>query len=188
MPEADLSLLFLRPLNQLKLRYIIGGGVAAILYGEPRFTNDLDLVVFLRQEDIPRLAAAFSAPDFYFPPTDVVMAEIAREQRGQFNVLHVPTGFKADIYTTGRDEFNAWAFRNARTLDFKGEPVRVAPPECVIVRKLEFFRAGGSDKHLRDIRTMLKVSGEQINQTDLNEWVQRQGVAAEWKIALAQSK
>lgn len=53
MPEAELSLLFLRPLNQLGVRYIIG--VAAILYGEPRFTDDLDLVVFLRHNDIPPL-------------------------------------------------------------------------------------------------------------------------------------
>lgn len=188
MPEADLSLLFLRPLNHLKVRYIIGGGMAAILYGEPRFTNDLDLVVFFRREDIPRLAAVFPAPEFYFPPEAVILAELAREQNGQFNVVHIPTGFKADFYTTGRDDFNAWAFRNARTLDFKGEPVRVAPPECVIVRKLEFFRAGGSDKHLRDIRTMLKVSGELINQADLEEWVERQGVTAEWKIALAKAK
>ena len=187
MPEAELSLLFLRPLNRLGVRYLISGGVAAILYGEPRFTNDLDLVVFLRQADIQRLMAAFPSPDFYFPPESVIMAELAREKNGQFNVIHTGTGFKADIYPTGRDDFNAWAFRHARKMDFKGEAVMVAPPECVIVRKLEFFREGGSDKHLRDIRTMLKVSGEQINQSDLNEWVQRQGVDAEWR-KVAQAK
>ena len=62
MPEAELSLVFLRPLNRLGLRYIVSGGVASILYGEPRFTNDVDLVVFLRHEDIRRLAEAFPAP------------------------------------------------------------------------------------------------------------------------------
>ena len=60
------------------------------------------------------------------------------------------------------------------------EPVRVAPPEYVIVRKLEFFREGGSEKHLRDIRSMQAVSGEQIDREALNEWIQRQGVQAEW--------
>jgi hypothetical protein len=181
MPETDLSLLFLRPMNRLGLRYIVSGSTASILYGEPRYTNDLDLVVFLRLEDIKRLIEVFPTPEFYVPPQEVIVAEIAREQRGQFNLVHVSTGFKADIYTTGRDQFNAWAFRNARKLEFKGEMIMVAPPECVIVRKLEFFREGGSDKHLRDIRTMLKVSREQINMVDLNEWVQRQGVEAEWK-------
>jgi len=181
MPETDLSLLFLRPMNRLGLRYIVSGSTASILYGEPRYTNDLDLIVFLRREDGQRLIEAFPPPEFYVPPQEVIMAEIAREQKGQFNLVHVPTGFKADIYTTGRDEFNAWAFRNARKLDFKGEIIPVAPPEYVIARKLEFFREGGSDKHLRDIRSMLKVSREQINQVDLNEWVRRQGVETEWK-------
>jgi hypothetical protein len=181
MPEAELSLLFLRPLNRLGVRYIVGGSIASILYGEPRFTNDLDVVVFLRQDDIQRLADAFPSPEFYVPPQEIISAEIARPQNGQFNVIHISTGFKADIYTTGRDDFNAWAFRHARKMDFKGETIVVAPPECVIVRKLEFYREGGSEKHLRDIRSMLKVSGEQINRADLDEWIKRQGVEAEWK-------
>ena len=181
MPEAELSLIFLRPLNQLGIRYIVGGGVAAILYGEPRFTNDLDLVVFLRHADIPRLIEAFPAPVFCVPPAEAIAAEIARPERGQFNLIHTDTGFKADFYTTGRDDFNAWAFRNARKTEFKGEMITLAPPEYVIVRKLEFYRQGGSDKHLRDIRTMLNVSSSLINQADLQEWIRAQGVEAEWR-------
>ncbi len=181
MPEADLSLLFLRPLNGLGIRYIVTGSVASILYGEPRFTNDLDVVVFLRHDDIRRLGAAFPPPEFYFPPEAVITAEIARTRQGQFNVIHAATGFKADLYTTGRDEFNAWAFRNARKLEFRGEAITVAPPEYVIVRKLEFYREGGSDKHLRDIRSMLKVSNEQIDRVALDEWIRAQGVEKEWK-------
>lgn len=181
MPEVELSLVFLQPLNKLGLRYIVSGGVASILYGEPRFTNDVDLVVFLRREDIRRLAEAFPPPGFYLPPEEVIVTEAAKPAKGHFNVLHVDTGFKADIYTAGRDDFNAWAFRNSRMLEFKGETVRVAPPEYVIVRKLEYFREGGSDKHLRDIRSMLKVSSEQINRANLDEWIKRQGVEAEWQ-------
>jgi hypothetical protein len=182
MPEAELSLMFLRPLNQLGLRYIVSGSIAAILYGEPRFTNDLDVVVFLRHDDIRRLAEAFPSPDFYVPPAEVIATEITRPEKGLFNVIHVPTGFKADIYTTGRDEFNAWAFRHARKMDFKGEEISVAPLECVIVRKLEYFREGSSDKHLRDIRGMLNVSGEQIDRVALDEWIDRRGVRSQWQM------
>ena len=180
MPEAELSLMFLRPLNQLGVRYIVSGGIASILYGEPRFTNDLDLVVFLRHEDIQRLSGVFPSPEFYFPPEEAIAAEIARPEKGQFNVIHVATGFKADFYTSGRDEFNAWAFRHARRTEFKGEPVALAPLECVIVRKLEYFREGGSDKHLRDIRGMLNVSGGQMDRAALQDWITRRGVQAEW--------
>jgi hypothetical protein len=181
MPEAELSLIFLRPLNELRLRYIVSGSVASILYGEPRFTNDLDLVVFLRHEDIRRLMEAFPQPEFYVPPSEIIAAEIARPQKGTFNVIHSDTGFKADFYTTGRDDLNAWAFRNSRKMEFKGETISVAPPECVIVRKLEFYREGGSDKHLRDIRSMLKVSGELIDRAALDEWIRVRGVELQWK-------
>ena len=181
MPEPELSLLFIRPLNRLGIRYIVSGSVAAILYGEPRLTHDVDFVVFLRIDDGRRLQEIFPSPEFYLPNPEEIAAEIARLRKGHFNVIHIDTGFKADFYTTGRDEFDAWGFRNARTLQYKDEPVRVAPPEYVIVRKLEYYREGGSEKHLRDIRSMLAISGEQIDREALNDWVQRQGVQAEWQ-------
>ena len=181
MPEAELSLLFVRPLNQLGVRYMVGGSVAAILYGEPRLTHDVDFIVFLRHEDIARLRQVFPSPEFYVPPKEVIAAEIAREQRGHFNVIHADTGFKADFYTTGRDELQAWGFRHLQQKIYRGEPIVVAPPEYVIVRKLEYFREGGSEKHLRDIRAMLNVSGEFLDRAALQEWITRCGVETEWQ-------
>jgi hypothetical protein len=180
MPEPELSLLFVRPLNQIGARYIVTGSVASILYGEPRLTNDVDIVVFLRDADIARLPEVFPSPDFYVPPREVIAAEIARPAKGQFNVIHADTGFKADFYTAGRDELNAWGFRNLRKLVYRGETISVAPPEYVIVRKLEFFREGGSEKHLRDIRAMLAVSSDLINRSELEEWIARRELAGEW--------
>lgn len=182
MPEPELSLLFVRPLNRLGVRYITSGSVAASLYGEPRLTNDVDFVVFLRIDDCRRLHEVFPSPDYYVPPTEAIIIEISRGGKGQFNVIHSDTGFKADFYTTGRDEFDAWAFRNLRRIEFRSELVAVAPPEYVIVRKLEYFREGGSEKHLRDIRAMLAVSGDQIDRAELDEWIRRQGVELQWRM------
>src|ERR1035437_9341655 len=72
MPEPELSLLFVRPLNRLGVRYVVSGSVASILYGEPRLTNDVDFVVFLRDGDIPRLQEVFPSPEFYVPPVEVI--------------------------------------------------------------------------------------------------------------------
>lgn len=182
MQESELFLLFVRHFNCAGIRYIIGGSVAAIFYGEPRFTNDLDVVVFLNEADIRRLPEIFPSSDFYVPPAEAITVEVGREQRGHFNIIHMDTSFKTDVYLTGRDEFNAWAFRNKRRIEFQGEVLVLAPPEYVIVRKLEYFREGGSEKHLRDIRAMLNVSGETINRDDLNHWIQRQSVEAQWKL------
>jgi len=181
MPEPEFSLLFVRPLNQIGARYIISGSVASILYGEPRLTNDVDIVIFLRDTDIIRLRGIFPSPAFYLPPPEVITAEVARPTKGHFNVIHAGTGFKADFYPAGRDEFHAWAFRNARKMEYRGEPIIIAPPEYVIVRKLEYFREGRSEKHLRDIRAMLAVSAEQINRAELDEWIKQLNLQAEWR-------
>jgi hypothetical protein len=185
MPEGELFLLFVRRLNDADVRYFIGGSVAAIFYGEPRFTNDVDIVVFLNVADIGKLPELFPATDFYLPPPEAIVAEVVREHRGHFNIIHKVTSFKADIYPTGRDEFNGWAFRNKRSIQFQGETLVLAPPEYVIVRKLEYFREGGSEKHLRDIRGMLNVSIGMINRENLNFWIQRLSVEAQWKQVLA---
>ena len=181
MPEPELSLLFVRPLNRIGARYLVSGSVAAILYGEPRLTHDVDFVIFLRDSDITRWQQVFPAPEFYLPPPEAIAAEIARPSKGQFNVIHSDTGFKADFYLAGRDELNAWAFRNSRKMEYRGETMVVAPPEYVIVRKLEYFREGGSDKHLRDIRAMLAVSGDLLDRAALQSWVQKLNLETEWR-------
>jgi hypothetical protein len=181
MPAPDLALLFVRPLNLLGVRYMVSGSFAAMLYGEPRLTHDVDIILHLRPADVPRLAPAFPAPDFYLPPAEVIALEMSRSQRGHFNVIHVETGFKADFYLCGRDALHLWALERTRPMTYQGEPVRVAPPEYVIVRKLEYFREGGSEKHLRDIQTMLAVSGERLDLALVQEWVQRLGLEHQWQ-------
>jgi hypothetical protein len=109
--------------------------------------------------------------------------KVAREQQGHFNIIHLHTSFKADLYPAGRDEFSAWAFRNQRSIAFEGETLVLAPPEYVIVRKLEYYREGGSEKHLRDIRAMLAVSGEHLDGAALQDWIARQEVENEWRKA-----
>lgn len=183
MLEPELFLLFVRPLNRAGIRYVVTGSVAAIFYGEPRLTHDVDFVVFLRDADFEALGKGFPATEFYLPPPETIVAEARREQRGHFNIIHLETGFKADLYLTGRDELNAWAFKLRRAVQLAGETVVLAPAEYVIVRKLEYYREGGSEKHLRDIRSMLAVSGDQLDRSALNDWVQRRGLQAEWRLA-----
>jgi hypothetical protein len=162
------------------MRYLVSGSVAAMLYGEPRVTHDVDLIVFLREVDIRELEVLYPQPEFYVPPPEVITAEVARERKGHFKVIHPDSGLKADFYIASRDELHAWAFRNVRQYNLGNLTVRLAPPEYVIVRKLEYYREGGSQKHLRDIRSMLAVSGDIIDRAAVQEWVERRGVHAEW--------
>ena len=182
MGQGELILQFVRRFNQAGIRYMVGGSVAAIFYGRARLTQDVDCVAFLSAADIRRLPEIFPPSDFYLPPMEVIAAAAARERQGSFNIIHMDSTFKADVYVTGRDDFNAWAFRNRNPVQFEGETLVLAPVEYVIVRKLEFFREGGSEKHLKDIQGILEVSGDRLDRGVLNEWVCRQGTEAQWKL------
>jgi len=183
MPELELLLLFTRGLRALGARYMVSGSVAAGMYGAPRLTNDIDIVVVLDRAQIARLPDVFSDTDFYCPPIEAIQEEAAREEHGHFNIIHHETGFKADFYPVGRDSLHAWALPRARRLEVAGEPFIVAPPEYVIVRKLEFHREGGSEKHLRDIRSMLDLSPDAIDRGELERIIGERGLEQFWKKA-----
>ena len=93
MPPPEPFLVFTRALNQLGIRYMVSGGVAAIFYGEPRLTNDIDIVVTLTRRDIDGIARAFSLDSFYCPPTEILEAELGQGQTGHFNLIDKATGF-----------------------------------------------------------------------------------------------
>jgi len=181
MPEANLFLMFTQRLNALGVPYMVSGSVAVIIYGEPRLTHDVDLIVVLDREHIARLPEVFPPAEFYCPPTEVIEVEAAREQRGHFNIIHQETGFKADIYLSGQDPLHPWGLARARRLEVEGQVVVVAPPEYVIVRKLEYYREGGSEKHLRDIRSMLDTSPDAIDRAHLEQQITTRGLQDAWR-------
>jgi hypothetical protein len=165
---------------------MVTGSVASIAYGEPRLTHDIDLVAEFDRARIPELVAAFPPEEFYCPPEEVVVVESRRPQRGHFNLIHHPTGLKADIYTAGENPLHRWALAHRRRIEEAGEPVWLAPPEYVIVRKLEYFREGGSEKHLRDVRGMLAVSKDLIDRPLLEHKLAEAGLQDEWRQVLTE--
>lgn len=188
MSEGDLFLVFVREFEALGLRYMLTGSVASTLYGEPRVTHDVDVVLALPRAMIRRLVAAFPIERFYCPPEEVLIQEALRRQRGHFNLITHDTGFKADVYLANEDPLHEEALSRRRRLEVEGVGVWVAPPEYVIVRKLEFYREGGSEKHLRDIRAMLSISGELIDVPWLEAWIRRLGLAREWELVQREAR
>jgi hypothetical protein len=178
-------LVFTRVLEELGLQYMVSGGVAAIYYGEPRLTNDIDMIVALKAKDVPGLERAFPLEVFYRPPSEVIEMELGRSQRGHFNLIHKDTGFKADIYLCGQDELHSWGLANARRIQLEKDSLWLAPPEYVIIRKLQFHREVRSEKHLRDISRMLVSLGDEWDRTQLATMIEEQGLEAEWQQTLA---
>lgn len=157
------------------------GSIAAMIYGEPRLTNDIDLVVVLSPTDAEAFAAAFRGEGLYVPPVETIEVEAARGTGGHFNVIHGESGLKADVYVAGDDPLHRWALPRRLEASAFGHQLWVAPPEYVILRKLEYHRDGGSEKHLRDVRRMLAVSGDRLDQDVIDAWAVRLRVDEPWR-------
>ncbi len=117
---------------------------------------------------------------YYVPPKEIILIEKARTERGHINLIDRATGFKADIYFVGYNKLSKWALENFRSYEFSGTTIRLAPPEYVIVMKLNYYRESGHQKHLIDIESMLSNSSAIIDFTILNNFIAELSLEKEW--------
>jgi hypothetical protein len=180
--QAELLRYAVEVLEGQKLTYMVVGSFASAAYGEPRLTHDIDIVVQLGMENVDRLCEAFPAPEFYVSPS---AARDAVLQRGQFNVIHPASGNKIDFMIARDDPWgrSQLARRVQRPVLPDCETVTAAP-EDIILAKLWYYQDGGSEKHLRDIASMLRVSGDEIDKSYIERWVSELGFTQEWQAVL----
>lgn len=165
------------------IRYFVGGAVASAYYGEPRHTRDIDVIVELSLPDARRICRVLSPREFY---VSEAAATEAVASGGQFNIIHPSSGFKIDLMMLGQTPYDDLRVaRRVRREVFPGLEAWVAAPEDVILKKLLYYHEGQSDKHLRDIASMFKVSGDQIDREYLHHWAMRLGVIELYEYVLA---
>jgi hypothetical protein len=170
-----------RRLEAAGIDYCIVGGLAAIAYGRPRLTLDADMVVALDATQVEPLIRAFPENDFYLPPAEVLQTELQRDSRGHFNIIHQHSALRADCYLPGKSELVRWELARRQRLPLGSGAAWFAPPESVIVNKLLFYREGGSEKHLEDIRA-INAGGSAINREELASWIGKLGLQKEWDL------
>jgi hypothetical protein len=165
-------------LHRLGVPHALVGSLAVAHYGEQRATLDADFVADLNRSDVSRLAAEFPATEFYLSDD---AAEEAIATGGQFNIIHIATAFKIDMFVASSAATRNEIARARRTEILPGVHVRVAAAEDLILKKLEYYRMGESDKHLRDIAAMLRISGDEIDHQMITREAERLGVSAIWE-------
>lgn len=178
MDWFDLLKFLARRLDELQIPYFVTGSGATITFGEPRYTNDIDIVADLMPSHTDRLSEKFPAPDFYVSRAAV---EEAIRQRRMFNIIHIPSGLKIDVSVMKRTDFDT--SRMARVIVLSspdGVVLRFTSPEDVILKKMEFYKGGGSDKHLRDIAGVLKICDRPIDYAYIESWATRLDVLDIW--------
>jgi hypothetical protein len=165
-------------LNQNQIPYMIVGSVASMIYGEPRLTHDMDMVIQVEQDEAKQLAAIFSSEEFYCPAVDQIQQEIKR--KGQFNIVHQETMYKVDLIICKNSLHDSEEFKRRKKLPFwENTEAFIATPEDIIIKKLEFYRKGKSEKHLRDIASMLLHTS--VDQPYLDKWIQTLSLQNEWQ-------
>ena len=184
LQPTDVLSVFAPRLRAAGVEWMVAGGVAAIAYGEPRFTQDLDVVLALEAVDAARLANCFPHEQFYCPPVEALAEEAGRPAFGHFNLLHLATDARADVYLAGDDPLARWGLAHRRAVTVMGLEVPMAPPEHVILHKLAFRKAGASERHLRDVRSMLRALGDSVDVGALELEARSLGVHGEWQAML----
>lgn len=183
------ALAFATVLDQIGVPYVTAGSFASSVHGEPRSTDDVDLVADLRAAHADPLVRALHADWYLSEPA--VQDAIARG--ASFNAIHLATSVKVDVFVVGNDAFDGHRVANGKDVRVGPEPgavLRVDTAEYTVLRKLEWYRRGGeaSDRQWRDVLGIVRAQGPRLDRTELARWAGPLGVADLLARALGESR
>jgi len=179
MEQGELLRKMAVTLDKLGIAYAVVGSTATTVYGDPRFTNDIDIVIDLHSAQIDAFCAEFPDADYYLSRAAV---ESAVRKQFQFNIIHPSSGFKVDCIVASSDPFDRSQLERAIRIPKEGGAYEAcfASAEDVIIKKLEYFKLGQSEKHTRDICGILKQQGEKIDRQYIRGWALQKGLIEIW--------
>jgi hypothetical protein len=178
MSQIDLLRHVVSILEEAGIEYMITGSIASSLQGEPRATHDLDVVVEIRDVDVPVVLAAFPQPRFY---VDREAIREAIRTGGMFNVIDVAEGDKVDFWMLTDEPFDLSRFSRRLRERALGIEFDVSSPEDTILAKLRWSQlGGGTSKPYLDALRVYEVQNEILNHLYLDDWANRLGVVALW--------
>jgi hypothetical protein len=159
------------------IRYYVTGGVAAVAYGEPRTTQDLDVVLAIDLADLPRIATIFEIAGFYISGLDDVIAQ----RMSSFQVTQIETISRADLMVANSTEYGRIQLSRRKTIPISTDKdVYFASPEDVIINKLLWGKSSQSEKQWRDILSIMKTQQESLEYSYISEWADRLGITVDY--------
>ena len=174
-------------LERLGLPYLIGGSLASSLHGIPRSTRDADIAIVLPDARVRELLAALGAS--FYADEDAARSAVAR--KASFNVIHLPTMFKVDLFALADDELarQELSRRQRHPLGDPPAEVWVASAEDTVLQKLLWYRLGNevSDRQWSDVIGVLQVQGSRLDLDYLDRWAGELGLTSLLREAFAES-
>lgn len=159
MDQEKILIKITTTLSKLKIPYMIVGGIAAIFYGRPRFTHDLDIIIKTNISDIEKIIKAFEK-EFYISQEAV---EEAIKRQSMFNIIDKKSVFKIDFWLLKKDKFEQTAFKKRKKKRVFKKQIFLISPEDLIIEKLSWYKQSEIDKHLEDAKGIIQIQGKKLN-------------------------
>jgi hypothetical protein len=173
----QVTLKVIRVFERLGISYLIGGSLASAVYGTIRATMDADLVADIKTDQISSLVTSLEG-EFYI---DAVMILDAILHFNSFNLIHLETMFKVDVFILKQRSFdlNQMQRRISQSVgDAPGDQAYFSTAEDIILAKMEWFRLGGetSERQWRDILGVIDLQSDRLDFGYLQTWAAQLGV------------
>ena len=180
LSPAEVLRRIVQVLDDLGVPYMVGGSFASSIHGIPRMTQDADLVVDILPRHAVLLTRAVEE-DFY---VDAGSIRDAIRKRSSFNIIHLDSMFKVDLFVLTDREYDRASFARRRKIPFFGAeqaPLAVCAPEELVVTKLEWYERGGraSERQYRDVLGVIATQARAgtFDRTHAQELAEQLGVA-----------
>jgi hypothetical protein len=167
-------------LEAIGIPYMIVGSFASTVYGEPRTTRDLDLVIDPNLEQLDQLLGRIDLEHYYVDPD---VARDAFRRRSMFNIIEIATAWKLDLIIRKARPFSVEELQRRQVTKILGIAVATATAEDTIVAKLEWAKQGASDRQLEDVAGILRVCGSDLDVSYIERWVGELELTAQWQRA-----
>lgn len=163
-----------RILEELKIPYLITGGVAIVVWGRPRYTADIDIIIELKKEKIKKLVSTLIKEGY----VDEDVVREALKYKGEFNFIDNETGLKVDFWILSSSAFDKSRLKRAVVRKIFGQEVFFSSPEDLILKKLLWFNESRSSRQLEDIHSVLAIIKDQLDYKYLRRWAKKQKTLA----------
>lgn len=165
-------------LEQLHIPYIVTGGAAVVLWGKPRFTADIDIVIELDTTHIAPFITEMRKALGKTAYIDESMIRAEQARKGEFNIIQPESGLKVDFFVRGGDVYEKKRIERGVVKQIGTQNVRFISPEDLILIKLLWYKESESTRHLEDAESILSIQRDSLDYEYLAQWAKRQGVAA----------
>lgn len=176
MDFQKLLLKIAKILNKKHIPYAVTGGYAVSIWGRPRSTFDLDIVIGLFKEQVSDLALALrKIKSVTYIDENMIYESI--KSIGEFNLFHGGSGIKVDFWVIGKDSFSQASLKRRKPIRIGKEKIYFISPEDLILSKLRWYQITPSSRQLEDVESIFKISKDVLDTSYLTKWAKELNVS-----------